>query len=312
MGFKNAQHRTLHDPAKCKRSPFDGRRDVRYILGAHQVVRRTGAVCDLAGIVLFAASLILLAPLCWRDRKTIALEWRRLLIGGAFTGAAFGLYTVSLFHTDVVRSILLFYLTPIWGTLLGLIFLGERLGLNRVIALALGVLGLRVVLGDGLSLPWPKNLGDTLALLSGITWAFGTLGLYKAGQTGVTSQIMAFIRRRLCCHLFRRSVDERCHLYAGGCHLGDCFTWVCPAAWPLYHSNDMADRLADHLFDPCPRWAFAHERSCRWPDFSRSFLRRALWMARDDWSLLHCRGRPLRTVEHKHDPKARRKGMIGS
>lgn len=48
-------------------------------------------------------------------------------------------------------------------------------------------------LGDGLSLPWPKNLGDTLALLSGITWAFGTLGLYKAGQTGVTSQIMAFL-----------------------------------------------------------------------------------------------------------------------
>lgn len=152
-----------------------------------------GLSATWAGIVLFAASLILLAPLCWRDRKTIALEWRRLLIGGAFTGAAFGLYTVSLFHTDVVRSILLFYLTPIWGTLLGLIFLGERLGLNKVIALALGVLGLCVVLGDGLSLPWPKNLGDTLALLSGITWALGTLGLYKAGQTGVTSQIMAFL-----------------------------------------------------------------------------------------------------------------------
>ena len=130
LGFKNAQHRTLHDPAKCKRSPLMG----GAMWGIYWVPIRwlgaQGLSATWAGIVLFAASLILLAPLCWRDRKTIALEWRRLLIGGAFTGAAFGLYTVSLFHTDVVRSILLFYLTPIWGTLLGLIFLGERLGLK--------------------------------------------------------------------------------------------------------------------------------------------------------------------------------------
>jgi drug/metabolite transporter (DMT)-like permease len=63
------------------------------------------------------------------------------------TGAAFSLFTTALALTDVIRAILLFYLTPAWGTILGLLFLGERLDRARDLALLFAFVGLAVILG---------------------------------------------------------------------------------------------------------------------------------------------------------------------
>ena len=54
-----------------------------------------------------------------------------------------------LMMTGVVRTLLLFYPTPVWSTLLWLLLLGERVTFGRVAALALGFMGLLVVLGLG-------------------------------------------------------------------------------------------------------------------------------------------------------------------
>ncbi len=145
------------------------------------------------GIVMYAATILALLPLLWPDRQSFVANWRTLVFSGMFTGAAFSLFTTSLGYTDVVRSILLFYLTPIWGTLLGLAFLGERLTWGRMLSLMLGVGGLLVVLGGGSKLPLPQNFGDWLALISGITWAIGTLGLYRASGISAPGQVMAFV-----------------------------------------------------------------------------------------------------------------------
>jgi len=45
-------------------------------------------------------------------------DMRVLIIAGILTGGAFALYSTALLLNDIVRAILLFYLTPIWGTLL--------------------------------------------------------------------------------------------------------------------------------------------------------------------------------------------------
>ncbi|MEM7470321.1 MAG: DMT family transporter [Pseudomonadota bacterium] len=145
------------------------------------------------GVVMYIAALIAVLPFLWPMRRLLAARWRGLILSGMFTGAAFSLYTTSLVYTDVVRSILLFYLTPIWGTLLGLAFLGERLTLRRSIGLLCGIGGLFVVLGGDQGLPWPRNAGDWLALLSGVTWALGSLGLYRAGAIPVPGQVFAFV-----------------------------------------------------------------------------------------------------------------------
>ncbi len=145
------------------------------------------------GIAMYCAALIALVPLIWTDRHTLVREWRNLMLSGMFTGAAFSLYSISLVYTDVVRSILLFYLTPIWGTLLGVMFLGERLNLMRLAGLFCGLGGLFVVLGGSGFVPWPQNIGDWLALASGMCWALGTLGLYRASRISISGQVFAFV-----------------------------------------------------------------------------------------------------------------------
>lgn len=145
------------------------------------------------GLVMYLAALIVLCPIVFRQRAAIASKIPALLQSGVFTGAAFGLFTLSLIHTDVVRSILLFYLTPVWGTILGALFLHDPLTRRRVLALICGLAGLIVVLGLDHGLPWPRNGGDWMALASGVAWAIGSMGLYRQKDTPISGQIFAFI-----------------------------------------------------------------------------------------------------------------------
>lgn len=145
------------------------------------------------GIVMYAAALLGLSPILWKERKALAQKWRDLIFSGVFTGAAFGLFTISLVYTDVVRAILLFYLTPVWGTIVGIVFLGERLSPMRILCLLFGLGGMFIVLGGDQVFPWPSNSGDWMALISGMTWAVGTLGLYRASGISVSGQVFSFI-----------------------------------------------------------------------------------------------------------------------
>ena len=145
------------------------------------------------GAVIYAGCLAVLLPVLVFRWRNLVRYWRPLAICGLFTGTAFACYSTSLLLTEVVRTILLFYLTPVWGTLLGLLLLGERLTVRRAVALALGMAGLLVVLGIGAQFPWPRNLGDWLALVSGVAWAYGSLCLYRMGAVAVTEQILTFV-----------------------------------------------------------------------------------------------------------------------
>ncbi|MEM8819713.1 MAG: DMT family transporter [Pseudomonadota bacterium] len=143
-------------------------------------------------LVMFLGTLVVLLPfILFRIRRLSAI-WLPLTLSGAFTGMAFSFYATSISLTEVVRAVLLFYLTPVWGTALGMIFLGERLSAARVAAIVLGLGGLFVILGDA-GLPIPRNAGDWLALISGLSWAFGSLAVYRLKEPGIGEQIVAFL-----------------------------------------------------------------------------------------------------------------------
>ena len=88
------------------------------------------------------------------------------------TGAGMAFYASGLIYSSVVRATLLFYLTPVWATLIGMIWLGERATWVRWVAIAMGLLGLLMLVSGG-SGSVPLNIGDFFALLSGIFWAIG-------------------------------------------------------------------------------------------------------------------------------------------
>ena len=92
-------------------------------------------------------------------------------------GAAMAFYALAVTQTEVIRAMLLFYLTPLWSTLLARFVLGERITPVRGFAMALAFAGLLVITGIDVGPPLPRNLGDWLALVSGLTWAGAAVSL---------------------------------------------------------------------------------------------------------------------------------------
>ena len=132
---------------------------------------------------LFIAVLALLVPLLVRYPPARAAFTPRMLLTGLLTGGAFVLYTVSIVLTEVVAAILLFYMSPVWATVLGRVLLAERFTASRLVALAMGLGGLWVVLGSESGVPLPRNPGDWCALAAGVMWALGTLRVHQDAAT---------------------------------------------------------------------------------------------------------------------------------
>ena len=143
----------------------------------HLEAHGVGVVWTTLG--LFVAALAIFAPILARHPPARAVFTPRMLVTGLLTGASFVLYSVSIVLTEVVTAILLFYLSPVWATVLGRVLLGERLTGSRLLALALGLGGLWVVLGGDSGVPLPRNAGDWCALTAGVTWALGTLRVHQ-------------------------------------------------------------------------------------------------------------------------------------
>ena len=143
----------------------------------HLEARGVGVVWTTLG--LFVVGLAIFAPILIRHPPARAAFTPRMLATGLLTGGSFVLYSVSIVLTEVVTAILLFYLSPVWATVLGRVLLAERLTGSRLAALALGLGGLWVVLGGESGMPLPRNPGDWCALTAGVTWALGTLRVHQ-------------------------------------------------------------------------------------------------------------------------------------
>ncbi len=119
-------------------------------------------------------TIIILPIVVWR--------WRQLLFGGWYLHAigfmaalALVTYAAAIGYTDVIRAMLLYYLTPLWSTLLARAVLGERITIARSFAMILGLFGALVIFRFDVGIPLPQNVGDWLGLISGIAWAIAAV-----------------------------------------------------------------------------------------------------------------------------------------
>ena len=155
-------------------------------------IEQAGVHAFWTGPVIFGASALLFVPIVlFRIRNYIA-HWRQIVIPGLLAGFAFALYIASLNLTDVVRAILLFYMSPLWSTLLGVLVLKERLSVNRVVALLLAFCGLYIVLVVESGLPIPRNTGDWFALISGLCWSIASVKLFQDGDHMILEKVTMF------------------------------------------------------------------------------------------------------------------------
>ena len=147
-----------------------------------------------------ACPLLVMTPYLLWHRKSQFQHMRAVLIIAALTGTGLALYASGLVISTVIRSTLLFYLTPIWSTIIGVVWLSETLHRGRIIAIILGLLGLWLLLAGNDAESSPLNIGDLFALLSGVFWGFGAACMKKwpSAPTATTTTLQFLVTTSVC------------------------------------------------------------------------------------------------------------------
>ena len=132
-----------------------------------------------ATVMFYGVPLLLFSPWILRNfRRVLDAGWEMQFIGIA-TGISLAFYSNALLYTEVVRALVLYYTTPVWSLLLARIVLGEAITPARVIAIVLGLAGMLVMFGIDTGFPWPKNIGDWMALAGAMGWAVAAVLLRR-------------------------------------------------------------------------------------------------------------------------------------
>ncbi len=118
-------------------------------------------------IAYLAAAVVATAQLLW-IRKRITHLWPptlwALALAAGLTNLAF---LVALIEGEVVRVMLLFYLSPLWSVLLGHWWLGERISRQSLMMILIAMSGTFMMLWHPeIGFPWPHGLADWLALFA--------------------------------------------------------------------------------------------------------------------------------------------------
>jgi len=130
-----------------------------------------------------ACPLLVLIPLFIFYFKIIQGNWMVTLLASIMIGFAFSFYAYGLLETTVIRATLLFYLSPIWSTMIGVIWLKEKFTKARVISIFIGLLGLFFLLSPNNLSNQSLNIGDLFSILSGFCWGVGGSILKRNSNT---------------------------------------------------------------------------------------------------------------------------------
>ena len=149
----------------------------------------TGGWGTIAQMII---GVLLLLPIAiWRGfkKKDTGFE---LPVTGFLVGGGFICYALSFLLTDVIRALILFYMTPIWTTIFEIMFLKKKPGWQRAVTLTLALTGLWIVFSKNTILPLPENAGDWIALIGGDMFAGGMIRLEIVKTDGVFPIIFSF------------------------------------------------------------------------------------------------------------------------
>lgn len=159
-------------------------------------LRQLDRVAEAGPWVTLAVVLIgslVLAPLAWAGRSRLAASSWKSLASLALGGASFVLYSNGLLYGNVAVVILLFYLTPVWSTLIVRFGLGWPVSQARIAAIVSGLTGIVLVLkGSHPGLPVPKTLGDLFGLSSGLLWSVASTGIHLHSRAGAAETTFVF------------------------------------------------------------------------------------------------------------------------
>lgn len=125
-----------------------------------------------------ALALALVLPFLWRSHRSMRRgsargrlsfkAWPAHLLRGGLIAFALNAGFYAIWQLPMATATILFFMAPIYATILAQLVLGERVGPRRWSAIAMGFLGALVILRPGLE---PLSLGMLAALASSLAFA---------------------------------------------------------------------------------------------------------------------------------------------
>lgn len=146
-----------------------------------------------ATLIIFSTALVCSLPLAWSRRHDVRYPglFVLLALAGGWCNTGF---ILALLEGHVVRTLLLFYLSPLWTVFLGRIVLGEILSRREKWTLALAMSGAMIMIWNSeIGFPWPTTRADWLAISSGFAFALSNVLVRKVQNVSVwTKAALAF------------------------------------------------------------------------------------------------------------------------
>lgn len=140
-------------------------------------------------LTLYATALLASLPFLHRSLADFARRPRLLLmlmLAAGWTNIAF---VEAVLQGNILRVLLLFYLSPLWTVIFGRWLLRESLSGVAFASLGLAMSGALIMLWNiRIGIPWPRDLADWLALSSGVAFAFSNVLVRKMNDISVSAK----------------------------------------------------------------------------------------------------------------------------
>ncbi|MGQ0442130.1 MAG: DMT family transporter, partial [Methylophilaceae bacterium] len=124
----------------------------------------------------------------WRDifKLPKSIIWLSLVAG--LTNL---IYVLAVIDGEVMRVMLLFYLSPLWTLVLAHFWLKERTNQKGLLVIGISLLGAYLMLQDTSGLPLPNNQSEWLALSAGIGFALTNVITRKSVHLSIRAKSFA-------------------------------------------------------------------------------------------------------------------------
>lgn len=135
-------------------------------------------------VAIMVVAALCMLPWGWKGRQRLLASHPIAIASLILGGCSLMFYSLGLLYGRVAIIVILFYLTPIWSTVIGRYLMGWPITRARIAALLAGIAGLVLMLGADGELPLPRGLGEWLGLASGFAWAVASIGIKVKATAG--------------------------------------------------------------------------------------------------------------------------------
>lgn len=138
-----------------------------------RILEQQGLPVVWSTLLMYLAAAIVASVMLFKQIKDFAGHWPlslwALAVAAGVTNIAF---LVALTQGEVMRVMLLFYLSPLWSVLLSRWWLGENISRLSMLMIIVAMSGTMIMLWHPeIGMPWPNDMADWLALFAGFMFS---------------------------------------------------------------------------------------------------------------------------------------------